>query len=170
MRNLTTILTIVIITLFIPFIYNIMIKKAKACDENTLNFEINIKWLAKIFVVLLLIDASLMVIVNIVEDLPFYVNVIFIATLLIFALVLYVCRYNIKVNGSEITYTPCFGKSMKLSMSDITHIVIRKLNYGIIGYDIFVGTKKVFSLTNMLKNVESFINIAKSNNIKFIEK
>ncbi len=79
-------------------------------------------------------------------------------------------HYKIVVYNHTIIYTPLFAKKKIYYLDDITKIEVRSLNYGIINYQIFIKDKKVITISNMLKNVEDFINLARANNIKFESK
>lgn len=92
------------------------------------------------------------------------INLVYVFMAIIFA------RYKLIVNGDEIIYTSFFAKTEHYNFNDITLIKVQMDMYGITYYNIFIGDQRIFKLSDMNKNIQEFINKARSYNIKFEDK
>ncbi len=167
MREGSMIISSVVVAFLIPFIFGMLKKDIKLTNEFKTHFVIDVKWLMKLSLVFMIITFTLTILLNICVELPIFANIILIVCNLSYIILIVACRFKIVVNDNEILYTPSFAKRKKYAFSDISVIRIKELNNGIVNYKLYIGDKKIFSLSNMLKNVQEFINMARANNVRF---
>lgn len=171
MRYLPSISTSVLVAILVPLIISSFAKKIEYKNEYKSFFIIEIGWLKSFSIPFFIICFVLTVIINIATILPIWANILLIiCNIIAFFFVIMEFRYKIVVYNHTIIYTPLFAKKKIYYLDDITKIEVRSLNYGIINYQIFIKDKKIITISNMLKNVEDFINLARANNIKFENK
>ena len=161
------IFTSVAVAILLPLIYKVLVKKVALKDDYKIYFEINVKWLRVFSIIMFVITCVLTMLINIFVEIPFYINIILLFCVLYFTFFIVVARFNVLVNDGEIVYTPSFSKTKRFHMTNISLIKVKREQYGIEKYTIFVFDKKILNLSNMMKNVQEFINMARAYNIKF---
>lgn len=167
MKSFSMISVIIFVSVLIPLTFRTLVKDVKLNHEFKTKFIIDVRWLKNTCLVLFVISCILTIMLNLSIKLAIWKNILLIIANLIFILIIIACRFKIVVSENEILYTPCFGKTKIYNLNDITLIKTTLLNYGIINYKVYIGNTKIFSLSNMLKNVEEFISMARFNNINF---
>ncbi len=164
--NIATIITCIIVAFVVPLIYNLLQKKIELKDEYKLHFVIEYKGFRITFIVFLALTCIL-AIIGIFANVEFYYYIILGCLALFCILFIVILRFKVVVFDTMIIYTPSFKKTMRFNVKDISYIKVRELNYGIINYAVYIGDKKIFSLSNMNKNIQEFINMARANNVTF---
>ncbi len=169
--NIGNIIAIVIIALFIPVVFVLLQKDIVLKKEFKDSFIIDYKNMLKFIIVIFVITALVSIMLIIAAPMPFWAYIILVVCNLVYIFfIVIISRYKLIISSDEITYTSFFAKTKCYNFNDITLIKVRKLNYGILNYQVFIGDKRIFSLSNMNKNIQEFINKARSYNIKFEDK
>ncbi len=166
MKYFTMIFTSLAVAIIVPLIFKILVKKVEVKEEFQSHFEINIKWFRVLSVVLFVVTSVLTILINIFVGLEIWVNIILALCIISCALFVVAGRFNVLVSDGEIVYTPCFSKTKRFHMKHISLIKIQQGPYGMEEYIIYVFDKKVLRLSNVMKNVGEFINMARAYDIK----
>lgn len=130
-----------------PFAMVIIQKNARA-KETRLNENEFIMRASKTFCVLMFIFtatwAVLIIVLNLIDNITVWVNLILWICELFLILVCIQCiRQKIVVKLDRISYTPIFGKTKMITLSEINKVVKHYYSGGLVKYKIYVN-KKIF--------------------------
>ena len=167
MRYSSLTFSCLVVVIVVPLIMRSLTKEIKYKNDYKKLFVMNISWLRKASIIYIICVFILTILMNLAKSLELYENILLICCMIVAIFLLIASRFRILVDGDKIIYTPMFSKTKEYNLKDITLIQIKENQYGIVTYLVYIGEKRIFGISNMLKNAEEFINLTRANNIKF---
>lgn len=163
-----------VISLIMPLALGIMKKTQKEKEKRIRKDKFVMKASKEFsicFLVFTVIWAIAIIILNICDDISIWVNIIlWVSELFLVIGCIQSFRQKIVVGAKDLLYTPIFGKSKSVKITDIEKVVVCSYSGGMRKYKIFVSGKVFCSFADTAVGASLLIDILRENHVRLIEK
>lgn len=157
----------IVVNVTVPTIFGILIRKSKKRElkmdtERFTIYFLSLKTVITVSVFMGVCSVLIFVGCYLGEDPHWYIGLICTAVAIPELLIMY--RQKIVVDGDTIKSTKAFGRTMEYKFSEIDYISISKYK-GLIGYDAYKNSKRIFSCTHLQAGARLFFEKAQKHNV-----